>query len=387
MDMINRLIAPKLQEALQYFPVLSLTGPRQSGKTTLVRSLFPEFRYVTLEDPALRAYANEDPRGFLTSYGVRLIIDEAQYAPELFSYIQITVDELRQTGLYILTGSQHFLMSEKITQSLAGRVAIFVLLPFSHPEILSGGLPASSVEERIFRGAFPDLYSRHTPPHLFYSSYLQTYLERDVRQLLNVGDLATFQSFMKICAGMCGQQFNMSTIAIEIGVSVPTVKRWLSVLETSFAVFLQRPYYRNFQKRLVKTPRLFFYDTGLACYLLGIQSAEQLDNYYQKGAIFENWIIAELAKWRYHQGIRPNIYYWRDSTGREVDCVLEEQGLLKLVEIKSGKTIKPEFFKNLDFLQKNESLPAHKSYVIYGGEEHQIREKATVLGWQHFWEV
>jgi predicted AAA+ superfamily ATPase len=179
----------------------------------------------------------------------------------------------------------------------------------------------------------------------------------------------------------------MSTIAIEIGVSVPTVKRWLSVLETSFAVFLQRPYYRNFQKRLVKTPRLFFYDTGLACYLLGIQSAEQLDNYFQKGAIVENWIIAELAKWRYHQGIRPNIYYWRDSTGREVDCVLEEQGLLKLVEIKSGKTIKPEFFKNLDFLQKNESLPAHKSYVIYGGEEHQIREKATVLGWQHFWEV
>jgi len=385
--MIARLLSPKLKEALQYFPVISLTGPRQSGKTTLVRHLFPDYRYVSLEDLELRAYANQDPRGFLASYGVRLIIDEAQYAPDLFSYIQLLVDELRETGLYILTGSQHFLMSEKITQSLAGRVAVFVLLPFSHPEIVSAGLPDATVEERMFRGAFPDLYARNTPPQLFYASYLQTYLERDVRQLLNVGDLATFQSFMKVCAGMCGQQFNLSSIAIEIGVSVPTVKRWLSVLETSFGVFLQRPSYRNFQKRLVKTPRLFFYDTGLVCYLLGIQSASQLDNYYQKGAIFENWIVAEMVKWRYHHGIRPDVYFWRDKTGRQVDCLFEEAGGLKLIEIKASKTIKSDFFKNLEFIQKTEGLPPSQSYLLYGGEERQIREKATVLGWRYFWEV
>lgn len=385
--MIARLISPKLQEALHYFPVLSITGPRQSGKTTLVRNLFPEYRYVSLEDPEMRAYANQDPRGFLASYGVKLIIDEAQYAPDLFSYIQLSVDELREAGLYILTGSQHFLMSEKISQSLAGRVAVFVLLPFSHPEIESGGFPDANVEERMFRGAFPDLYARNTPPQLFYSSYIQTYLERDVRQLLNVGDLSTFQSFMKVCAGMSGQQLNMTAISVEIGVSVPTVKRWLSVLETSFAVFLQRPYYRNFQKRLVKTPRLFFYDTGLVCYLLGIQSAAQLDNYYQKGAIFENWIVAELIKWRHHHGIRPDVYFWRDKTGHEVDCVLEEGGVLKLAEIKSGKTIKPDFFKNLEYIQQNEGLPKSQSFLLYGGEERQKRQKATVLGWRHFWEV
>ncbi len=385
--MISRLLAPKIQEALRYFPVLSLTGPRQSGKTTLIRALFPDYRYVSLEDPELRLYANDDPRGFLANYGVRLIIDEAQYAPELFSYIQLTVDELRQTGLYILTGSQHFLMSEKITQSLAGRVAVFVLLPFSHSELESDGVPDAPVEEFIYKGAFPGLYDRKTPPQLFYSSYIQTYLERDVRQLLNVGDLATFQSFMKVCAGLCGQQFNMSTVATELAVSVPTVKRWLSVLETSFAVFLQRPYYRNFQKRLVKAPRLFFYDTGLVSYLLGIQSPEQLNNYYQKGALFENWVVAELVKWRYHQGFRPDVYFWRDKTGHEVDCLFEEEGILKLIEIKAGKTFRPDFFKNLDYVRNTANMPNIRAYIVYGGEEQQIREQGRVLGWRYLTEI
>lgn len=385
--MIPRLLAPKLQEALRYFPVLSLTGPRQSGKTTLVRTLFPEYRYLSLEDPELRLYANQDPRGFLANYGTRLVIDEAQYAPSLFSYIQLTVDELRQTGLFILTGSQHFLMSEKITQSLAGRVAVFVLLPLSHAEIQSVEEPDAPVEEHIYKGAFPGLFDRQTPAQLFYASYIQTYLERDVRQLLNVGDLASFQSFMKVCAGMCAQQFNMSTVATELGVSVPTVKRWLSVLETSFAVFLQRPYYRNFQKRIVKTPRLYFYDTGLVSYLLGIQSPGQVQNYYQKGALFENWILAELMKQRYHRGVRPDVYFWRDKTGHEVDCLLEEEGILKLIEIKAGKTFRPDFFKNLDYVKRTIAVPNIQSYVVYGGEEKQVREQATVLGWRYLADI
>ncbi len=385
--MIPRLLENHLREAARFFPVLSLTGPRQSGKTTLIRAIFPEYRYVSLEDPELRYFAQDDPRQFLAVYGPRLIIDEAQYVPELFSYIQLHVDELRQPGLYLLTGSQHFLLSEKITQSLAGRVGVFVLLPFSFSEIDAVGLAEGDLESQLVRGAYPGLYDLGTPPTLFYSSYLQTYLERDVRQLIAIGDLRLFQSFMKVCAGLTGQQFNMSAIANELDVSVPTVKRWVSLLETSFAVFLQQPYYRNFQKRVVKTPRLFFYDTGLACYLLGIQSAEQLNQYYQKGALVENWFVTELMKQRYHRGIRPNLYYWRDKTGHEVDCLLEEEGLLKLVEIKAGRTIKPEFFKNLDFFQRQSALSNLRSFVLYGGEEQQPRTQATILGWRHVAEI
>lgn len=385
--MIQRQLAEHLRQAAETMPVISVTGPRQSGKTTLVRSVFSDYQYVTLEDPERRRFAQEDPRHFLESFSGRLVIDEAQYAPELFSYIQIRVDESRRNGEYVLTGSQHFLMLEKITQSLAGRVAVFNLLPFSYSELEAGGVAPDSLESTLFQGAFPRIYDQKTPPALFYPSYLQTYLERDVRQIINIGNLSAFQIFMKACAGMAGQLLNLSALAVELGISVPTAKSWLSVLEASFAIFLLRPYYRNLQKRLVKTPKLYFHDTGLVCYLLGIQSPEQLNNYFQRGALFENWVVADLAKQRFHQGRRPEMYFWQDKSMREIDCILEENLLVKAIEIKASKTLKPEFFKNLVFFQNEGGATKEHSYLVYAGEEQQIRTQGKVLSWRQVSEI
>ena len=385
--MIQRELAEYLRQAALTMPVVSITGPRQSGKTTLARAIFADYQYVTLEDPDRRQFAQEDPRHFLASYGSRLIIDEAQYAPQLFSYIQVAVDESRRNGEYILTGSQHFLMIEKISQSLAGRVAIFNLLPFGYDELVGGNSAPLNIETAVFQGSYPRIYDQKTPPSLFYSSYLQTYLERDVRQIINIGNLSAFQTFMKSCAGMTGQMLNLSTLAVELGISVPTAKSWLSVLEASFAVFILRPYYRNFQKRLVKTPKLYFYDTGLACYLLGIQSPEQYDNYFQKGALFENWVISELAKKRFHRGQRPEMYFWQDKSMREIDCILEENTLVKAVEIKAGKTLKSEFFKNLTFFQEEGGTTAEHSTLLYAGDERQVRPQGRVLNWRNVGDI
>ncbi|MCC6459762.1 MAG: ATP-binding protein [Saprospiraceae bacterium] len=380
--MITRHLSEYLRAAARTMPVISLTGPRQSGKTTLVREAFPEHAYANLEHLPTRQYARENPVGFLEQYPNGLIVDEAQYVPELFSYIQVQVDKTRRNGDYILTGSQNFLLMENITQSLAGRVAVFNLLPFSARELADTEYQLRNPFEYIVKGFYPRVYDQQTPPGVFYPSYLLTYLERDVRLLKNIGDLATFERFIRLCAGHIGQVFNQSSLANDTGLSQPTVKSWLSVLETSFVAFLLPPYFRNFNKRLLKTPKLYFYDTGLACSLLGIRSAAELENHFMRSALFENFIVVECMKQFLNRGLRIPCYYWRDSTGNEIDLLVEQAGRLYPIEIKSSQTLKSDFFKNLEFFQKLSDTPPEQSYLVYAGTENQNRLRGFARGWE-----
>ncbi|MEM7657458.1 MAG: ATP-binding protein, partial [Bacteroidota bacterium] len=294
--MVHRTISEQILQAAKQMPVISITGPRQSGKTTLCKSIFPNHLYMNLEDPEMRSFALEDPKGFLAQTDQEMVIDEAQYAPILFSYIQTIVDEQKKNGAFVLSGSQNFLLMENITQSLAGRVAIFHLLPLSLAELQRSAYSLTDPWEIIFRGGYPRLYDQQVEENLFFPGYIQTYLERDLRQLQQVSSLQQFQLFTRILAGRIGQLFNQSAIANETGLSHPTVKKWLSLLQTSFIAFSLPPYFRNFNKQLIKSPKLYFYDTGLACYLLGIRSAQELANHYAKGALFENFVIVEMLK-------------------------------------------------------------------------------------------
>lgn len=362
-------------------PVATVTGPRQSGKTMLLREAFPEFNYVNLEDPEARAYALEDPRDFLAFHGRPLIIDEAQYAPDIFSYIQVIVDEERKPGRYILSGSQNFLLAEQISQSLAGRTAVFFLLPFAVDELAGTKYEVRDYASTLFRGMYPRIYDAQLQPEEWYPSYLQTYVERDVRNLLNITDTTLFQKFMGICAGRTGQLLNTTAIGNELGITHKTVRKWLSILETSFIVFFLQPHYRNFNKRLVKRPKLYFYDTGLACSLLNIKSAAQLATHYLKGGLFESFILSELFKSSYNRGLRPSFYFWRDNTGNEVDC-LYDAGIDQVpIEIKSAGTINHEFFKGLKYYNRIAGREARPSYLVYSGDRQQPRSGSTVVPW------
>ena len=364
-------------------PVISVTGPRQSGKTTLVKQSFPDYNYVTLENIENRDFAKTDPKGFLNTYGKHLIIDEAQYVPDLFSYIQTLVDEANEEGMYILTGSQNFLLLQSISQSLAGRVAIFHLLPFSIEELASSTFAVSRLEEVLYKGFYPRIYDKQLNPPDWHVSYLETYVEKDVRQILNIGDLRSFRQFMGLCAGRVGQLLNLSAIANELGVSYHTVKSWLSVLEATFIIYLLQPYHKSYNKRLVKSPKLYFHDVGLASYLLGIRSEEQIGNHYAKEALFENMVLSELIKSAYNQGGRPALWFWRNNAGNEVDCIIEK-GLKTIpVEIKAGKTIRPQFFKNLLYWSKLSEGDPKQSVLIYGGNEKQSRSNGSVIPWNH----
>lgn len=312
-----------------------------------------------------------------------MIIDEAQYAPELFSYIQADVDETKRNGEYILSGSQNFLFMEKISQSLAGRVAVFHLLPFSLNELRKTSYFPNSPFEYILKGGYPRIYDQQVDLKLFFPSYVQTYVERDVRQLVNVGDLQQFQLFTRICAGRIGQLFNQSAIANEVGLTHPTVKRWLSILQTSFVAYTLPPYFRNFNKQLTKTPKLYFYDTGLACYLLGIRSVEELEIHYAKGALFENFVITEIMKNFYNHGSIQSLYFWRDRTGHEIDLIIDIGGGMYPVEIKAGHTIQPRFFKNLEFFNKISGNDPKLSTVVYAGDLNQKRTKGRIRSWNN----
>lgn len=380
--MIPRLLSDKIRQLAQKMPVVSITGPRQSGKTVLARQLFPDYQYVNLENLEQRTFAQNDPAGFIRSYSDGVIIDEVQYAPDLFSYIQVRVDETRRNGEFVLTGSQNFQLSAGISQSLAGRAANVYLLPFSIEELRSEKLLTADYETLLYKGSYPRIYDQQVEPADFYPSYIENYLERDVRQIIQVADLGKFQLFIRLCAARTGQLFNQSAIAIEAGVDANTVKRWLSILETSFIAFRLPTYFRNYNKRLLKTPKLYFYDTGLVCSLLGIRTPEQLERHFLKGALFENFIIVETLKQFHHRGIRPLCYYWRDNTGNEIDLLIEDGARLYPVEIKSGRTIQQDFFKNLDFFHKISGNPPEFGWVIYGGQEHQARSNGTVAGWQ-----
>ena len=364
--MIKRSIAPILRSRLDKFPILSLTGPRQSGKTTLLKNVFTDYKYFNMERPDHRELFLSDPIGFLKSIGTKVIFDEAQRLPDLFSYIQVVSDERGSTGQYILSGSQSFMMNNHISQSLAGRTHISHLLPFDSLE-----LPNKSqlhISERIFNGFYPRLHNIGINAVDFYPSYIQTYIERDIRSLKAIENLNIFSRFIALCAGRIGQVLNLSSLANDAGISVNTVKSWLSLLEASFILYQIQPYHKNYNKRLIKSPKLYFYDTGLACSLLRIQNPEMISTHFLYGALYENYIISEIIKVQYHSGIRPAVYYWRESNGNEIDCIIElaNQSIIAL-EIKAGETFNKDYLKNLKKFPTDPNTISKK--LIYTGLE------------------
>jgi uncharacterized protein len=378
---IPRNAESRLQHFASGYPVVVVTGPRQSGKSTLVRHAFPDHRYVSLEDLDQREFAETDPRGFLNQFNGCAILDEAQRCPALFSYLQTRVDERQQPGEFILTGSQQFGLLSGITQSLAGRAALLTLLPMTYSELQRSGKIGKNLDKILFDGAYPPIFDRGLEPHPWHGNYVRTYLERDVRQLIKVQDLGTFQRFLKLCAGRTGQLLNLSSLANDCGITHNTVKSWVSVLEASYIVHLLPPHHQNFSKRLVKTPKLYFLDTGLATWLLGIQNSEQLATHVQRGALFESWIISELLKARYNAGETSNLYFWRDRSGHEVDLLIDHGTHLSPLEIKSGQTINQDYFKGLNFWRKLTGETAGQAWLVYGGDARQSRSDVTILPW------
>jgi len=365
--MIKRNLQKQVLHFAGKFPVVTLTGPRQSGKSTLLRTSFPDYNYVSLEEPDIRLMAESDPKFFLNNLQGKTIIDEVQYVPDLFSYIQTRVDAENRSGMYILSGSQNFLLMQRITQSLAGRAAILKLLPFSYDEICQLN-PGKAIDELILFGGYPRIYDKNILPHEFYPNYIQTYVERDVRLLRNITDLSLFIRFIKLCAGRIGQMLNTASLANDCGINVATANAWLSLLETSYIIFQLKPYYKNFNKRLVKSPKLYFYDTGLACSLLSIENAVQVNTHYLRGELFENWTIAEYIKQSYANAKEPSIYFWRDSNGHEIDLLTETANGIEAFEIKSGATMNTDHFKGLKRWQEISGASPEQSHVIYTGE-------------------
>ena len=377
--MIERTLASKVTSLAQKFQVITLTGPRQSGKTTLVRATFPDLPYVSLEEPDIRQIALTDPRGFLSNYPNGVILDEIQNTPELFSYIQRIVDENRQIQ-FILTGSSNFLLMEKISQTLAGRTAVLHLLPFSLQELEP---LADSYENLIFKGQYPRIYDRAIPPTDFYPSYIQTYVDRDVRMIKNIGDINAFIQFTQLCAGRIGQPLNNASLANDAGISPNTAKSWLSILESSYILYRLQPFHRNFNKRLVKSPKLYFYDTGVACSLLGIREQEQVNLHYMKGSLFENLILNEFIKRSFNRGENRQPYYWQDNHGKEIDCLLVNGEKVTAVEIKSGKTMSTSYFENLNYWRSLAALPENQEFVVYGGDQSMQTGAGTLISWKN----
>ena len=379
--MVKREIESLVLRLAKGYPALAITGPRQAGKTTLARSAFPDRPYVSLENPDTRELATEDPRGFLKKYAAGAILDEVQNCPALFSYLQEVLDSSRQTARFILTGSQQFGLVQGITQSLAGRIGMVQLLPFSCHEAYRGTPPG--LDEALWRGAYPPVHDRELDPSLWYANYIQTYVERDVRKLVNVQDLTSFQRFVRLCAGRVGQLLNLSQLGAEAGITHNTAKAWLSILEASYIVFQLQPHHRNFNKRLIKTPKLYFYDTGLAVWLLSIREVQQLDTHPQRGALFENWVISEALKTRFNRGLPSNLYFWRDRAGHEVDLLLENPTELIPVEIKSGQTVNSDFFTGLEDWLKLAQPSQPRAWLVYGGSENHQRKNTRVLSWRN----
>jgi uncharacterized protein len=383
--MIRRDLEKSLIDAAKQFAAVALVGPRQSGKTTLVQQIFKKHNYVSLEDLDKRALAKADPRAFLKDNATEsgIIIDEIQHVPDLLSYMQTIIDRENKKGFFIVTGSQNLLINEAIRQTLAGRIAILTLYPLSIHELSQASLLPSKIEEVVFQGTYPRLYSETVSPVKLHENYIRGYIERDVRQIKNILDLSLFQKFLQLCAGRVGQILNISSLGNDCGVDHKTVRSWISLLEASYLIFLLNPYYKNFGKRLIKSPKLYFVDTGLACSLLNIKNSQELSAHYLRGGLVESFIIADLFKQSYNLDRKPSLYFWRDIAGNEIDCIIEQALTLSPVEIKAGTTVNPDYFKQFAYLDKIEQFPADKRFVIYAGQENQRWPEAQVIGWQN----
>jgi len=387
--MIERDLAPELIRAARQFPSITLTGPRQSGKTTLCRAVFSDHPYTTLEAPDIRALATEDPRGFLAQFPNGAIIDEVQRVPDLLSYLQVIIDADPEPGRWVLTGSQNLSLLESVSQSLAGRTAVHHLLPLSRSEIVRFDRYPKSLEETLFAGAYPRIFDRDLDSSDWLRSYVATYIERDVRTISNVGDLPTFQRFVELCAGRTAQLVNYSSLADDCGVSQPTARTWLGILETGFLTFRLPAFHANLRKRLVKMPRLYFYDTGLVCWLLGIRSPEQLRTHPLRGPIFETWVVSEIAKYRTHLGETGGLFFYRDSNGAEVDLIIEYPFHVTLVEAKASATPSSTLFRGARRVRRHLSRQPRPCSVVvaYGGEQLQQRTEGSVIPWRELHEA
>lgn len=370
-----------LHEVLRGYPVAVVTGARQTGKSTLIAQSLPNWRSVSLEDLDIRDFAQRDPRKFLQQYAAPLVIDEAQHVPQLFSYIQTLVDRSGLMGQYVLSGSQQFSLASSVSQSLAGRAGFIEMHPLSLAELSRGGSMPSSIDALMLQGGYPAVHARQLPPSRYYADYTASYLERDVRSLTAVHDLGSFQRFMRLCAARTGQLLNLNGLANDCGISQPTAAAWMNVLEAGYVVRRIAPYFRNIGKRLVKAPKLYFLDTGLCAWLLGITSNEQLNTHYARGALFETWVVNEALKWRAARGDARPIYFWRDNIGNEVDILLEQGEHLTLVEIKSGQTYQDEWRKNLITVERHLGQNVSTA-LIYGGDMAQQRGSTAIIPWK-----
>lgn len=378
--MIPREAAAAVRRLAQYYPVVVITGPRQSGKTTLAKTVFADKPHVNLEAPDMRDLAGTDPRGFLAAYPDGVIIDEAQRVPSLFSYLQVTVDEKRTLGKYVLTGSQQFQVLTGVTQSLAGRAGLLHLLPLSASEC-DTVKPRDSLEERLLRGAYPALFDREVPSAIWYSDYMSTYVERDVAELVSIRDVAAFRKFVRMCATRTSQVLNLAALATDCGVAQNTARAWLSILEASYLVFLLYPYSKNFGKRITKTPKLYFYDCGLAAWLAGVRNLSLLEIGPMRGALFETYVVSEFIKQRCHTLSGAELFFWRDNHGLESDLVIETAGQLQAVEIKAGATTSGDWFPPIE---KFAALAGVSSAsLVYGGEHAATRNGVRMIGWRN----
>lgn len=370
--MIKRTAEARLAILAKTFRSVAVTGPRQSGKTTLCRKVFPQKPYVSLENPDTLEFATSDPRGFLSRYKQGAILDEVQRAPHLFSYLQQVLDETKRKGLFIITGSNNFLLQESVTQSLSGRVAYLQLLPLSLAELKNSKKMKPDYGWHMVTGGYPEVIANKMNPSDWYAAYVSTYVERDVRQLKNISNLSLFTRLLRLCAGRTGQLLNLSSLANDCGIDQKTAAAWLSVLQSSYIVYLLRPYHRNFSKRIIKTPKLYFFDTGVACSLLGISHSSQIATHPGKGFLFENMVISEFLKQRFNAGLSDNLYFWRDKTGHEVDILSDNAGKLSAIEIKAGETVSSDYFKGIEYFASLNQVTVNK-VVIYGGKQEQKR--------------
>lgn len=384
--MIKRQLETKLRELATYYPVVVVTGPRQSGKTTLCRATFPDAAYISLEALDNREYALNDPRGFLNEYANGVIIDEVQHAPDLLSYMHGDVDARSDPGRFILTGSQHFGLSQSISQSLAGRCGILTLLPPSREELLAFANAPDELFSTLWKGAYPRIYDQSIPPQQWLADYVTTYIQRDVRQIIKVSDLQHFSGFVKLCAGRTAQEINLTSLGSDAGISHNTARAWLSILETSYIIQQLPAWHTNIRKQVIKAPKLHFLDSGLVCYLLGIREPEQLRHHPLRGAVFESWVASEAHKLRVHNGEQADCYHYREARGLEIDLIIDSGKQLNAIEIKSGATINKDFFKNLNnfakFKNNATDIKNITQQLVYGGEISQQRCHVNCLSWR-----